>query len=68
MRRYTHFPVRIQFRRYRRERYARLKDIARSRCIALNLCRCKNKDITDECCHPLPTQQIPTMKQTELFQ
>jgi len=52
---------------YRRDRYARLKDIARSRRIAINLCRCKNKDITDECCHPLPTQQIPTMKQTELF-
>lgn len=53
---------------YRRERYVCLKEIANSHRIALNLCRCKNKDVTDKCCHPLPPQQISTMKQTELFQ
>jgi DNA repair photolyase len=37
---------------YRREKYDELKRIAAEYGISLNLCRCKNADITAECCHP----------------
>lgn len=37
---------------YRRQKYALLKEIAQANDITLNLCHCKNKDLTKECCHP----------------
>ncbi|MBN1903207.1 radical SAM protein [Candidatus Sumerlaeota bacterium] len=37
---------------YRRRKYALLKEIAQANDITLHLCRCKNKDLTSECCHP----------------
>lgn len=52
---------------YRKESYARLKEIARSHRIVLNLCRCKNKDVTDEFCHPTLPQKVMMNEQTELF-
>ncbi len=52
---------------YRRTRYKRLKEIAASHRISLNLCRCKNKDITDECCHPEPPETDTATAQMNLF-
>jgi len=37
---------------YRREKYKLLKEIAASHGVTINLCGCKNKDLTTECCHP----------------
>jgi len=37
---------------YRKTKLSAIKKIAGDYGIVLNLCRCKNKDITSECCHP----------------
>ena len=39
---------------YRRERYALLKDVAAAHGLRVRLCRCKNPELTNECCNPLP--------------
>ena len=52
---------------YRREKYALLKDIAASHGITLNLCRCKNKDLTKECCHP-EAPQVPRKDQLSFLE
>lgn len=38
---------------YRKNRLATIKNIAGEFGIDIHLCRCKNKDITNECCHPV---------------
>ena len=52
---------------YRKEKYALLKDIAASHGISLNLCRCKNKDLTKECCHP-EAPAIPSQNQLSFLE
>jgi DNA repair photolyase len=39
---------------YRRRKYADLTTLAAGHNIRLRLCACKNKDLTSDCCHPLP--------------
>ena len=39
---------------YRRERYATLKTMAEAHGVRVRLCRCKNPELTKECCHPQP--------------
>jgi DNA repair photolyase len=39
---------------YRRKKYALLQDTGTAHGIDVHLCHCKNSDITDDCCHPLP--------------
>ncbi|MCD6385707.1 radical SAM protein [Candidatus Sumerlaeota bacterium] len=48
---------------YRRERYQTLKKIAGSYGVRIKLCRCKNRDLTDECCHPVPPGEQGNMQQ-----
>jgi len=58
--------IRVPALEYRRKKYDELKNIATEYCISLSLCRCKNPDVTTECCHPQPpTSSI--MEQTTLF-
>jgi len=53
---------------YRREKYEQLKMIAAEYGISVDLCQCKNKDITTECCHPqLPDPDSPQDSQIMLF-
>ncbi|MCX7013412.1 MAG: radical SAM protein [Candidatus Sumerlaeota bacterium] len=40
---------------YRRRKYADLKTLGDAHGIQIHLCRCKNADVTEECCHPRPT-------------
>ncbi len=46
--------IRIPGTAYRQQKLERLKQIAASHGIQLQLCGCKNPDITTDCCHPLP--------------
>jgi len=39
---------------YRRSKYADLNVLAAGHRIRMKFCGCKNKDITNDCCHPLP--------------
>lgn len=39
---------------YRREGYKRIKKIAEGYGVRIKLCGCKNKDLTSECCLPIP--------------
>ncbi len=52
---------------YRRKRYEFLKKIAVSKSITVKQCSCKNKDLTDDCCHPLPTLKIPATIQNRFL-
>lgn len=52
---------------YRREKFEQLKMTAGEYGISLNLCRCKNGDITAECCHPQLPHYEPQSAQTTLF-
>ncbi len=44
--------IRVARPDYREERFVALKSMALSHGIELRLCRCKNPDLTRECCHP----------------
>lgn len=44
--------IRVAETAYRRERYERMSALAVDNGLALRLCRCKNPDVTDMCCHP----------------
>ncbi len=46
--------IRIPGAAYRQQKFARLQEIAARHGIRLQLCSCKNPDITTDCCHPLP--------------
>jgi len=39
---------------YRRSKYVDLRVLAAGHGVRIKLCGCKNKDITTDCCHPLP--------------
>jgi DNA repair photolyase len=57
--------IRIATSTYRRKKYGQLKRIAAEHGIHLTLCRCKNPDLTDECCHPHPpTRQFSPTQET----
>jgi DNA repair photolyase len=58
--------IRVPALEYRRKKYDELKSIATEYGISLSLCRCKNPDVTTECCHPQPSASS-TMEQTTLF-
>ncbi len=58
--------IRVPALEYRRKKYDELKSIATEYGISLSLCRCKNPDVTTECCHPQPPTSS-TMEQTTLF-
>jgi len=51
---------------YRREKYRRLAEIAARSGLQLGLCRCKNPDLTNECCHPQPPK-TPGSGRQQLF-
>ena len=46
--------VRIPRRAYRARKYESLRQTAAGYGIRLNLCACKNPDLTNDCCHPAP--------------
>lgn len=60
--------VRIPRRAYRARRYAWLKEAATEHGIRLNLCGCKNPDLTDDCCHPAPPIVDGRREQSTLFE
>jgi len=60
-------PVRLPRATYRRKSYARLKRIADRFGITVELCGCKNPDITSECCHPGPPESDVSQTQLQLF-
>jgi hypothetical protein len=37
---------------YRREKYREIEEIGKACGLAVGFCRCKNPDVTDQCCHP----------------
>lgn len=51
---------------YRQKKYAELRALAAARGLGLRLCRCKNPDVTTQCCHPLPAEE-PAMVQGALL-
>ena len=51
---------------YRRKRFRDLKALVAAHDIRLHLCGCKNKDLTDDCCHPQPQQPRSDGEQTAL--
>lgn len=59
--------IRIVAAEYRRKKYDRLRDISTEYGITLHLCRCKNPDVTDECCHPSPPTGHEQTVQYTLF-
>ena len=49
--------IRLPEMEYRKSRFQQFRHIADQYGLALGLCRCKNPDVTDQCCHPqLPLQ------------
>jgi DNA repair photolyase len=44
--------IRIPSAEYRSDRYELLKDLCANRGITVQLCACKNPDLTQQCCHP----------------
>jgi len=46
--------VTVPSRTYRKRHYEQLRQTAASHGIQLNLCACKNPDLTSDCCHPAP--------------
>jgi DNA repair photolyase len=52
---------------YRRTKYNELRSIAARAGIQLRLCRCKNPDLTDECCHPKPATARRRSRQLTLL-
>lgn len=59
--------IRIPEAGYRRDSYQRLKTIAEEHGVSLVLCRCKNPDITTECCHPQISSHGVFSSQMTLF-
>ncbi len=59
--------IRIADPAYRQKRFSLLKDIASSHGINMRFCRCKNPDVTTDCCHPLPRSNSHSPRQTTLF-
>jgi len=55
--------IRIVASAYRQAKYDQLRRIAADHGIKLVLCKCKNPDLTDECCHPQPPR---TTENTQL--
>jgi len=43
---------------YRRERFARTHELARAAGLTLTLCRCKNPELTTDCCHANATDHF----------
>lgn len=60
--------IRIASSNYRKRSFNALREIATSYGVALRFCRCKNPDITTECCHPLPSKINTPQKQATLFE
>lgn len=60
--------IKIASSDYRRRSFAALREIASAYGVALRFCKCKNPDITTECCHPLPSKINTTPKQATLFE
>ncbi|MCX7766951.1 MAG: radical SAM protein [Candidatus Sumerlaeia bacterium] len=52
---------------YRRERYVTIKKIAETKNIGIKLCSCKNKDLTTDCCLPLPPADLTLMRQPKFL-
>lgn len=55
---------------YRRTKYAELQAIGQRHGVCLGLCACKNPDVADACCHPVPLQaktEAPRHAQGNLF-
>jgi len=59
--------IRIASCDYRKSSFFALHKVASTYGIALLFCRCKNPDLTSECCHPLPTKKNKTSVQATLF-
>lgn len=60
--------IRVPDSEYRRAKYAELQKIGAEHGIALGLCKCKNPDVANACCHPLPRaggDGIPRPRHTE---
>lgn len=51
--------IRIPSAGYRRHKHVELKQIAKQNGIDLRLCRCKNPDVTTDCCHPKFQEEQP---------
>jgi DNA repair photolyase len=52
---------------YRRERYALLRDMAGAHGLRVRLCRCKNPELTTDCCNPLPKMHPQKASQEDLL-
>ena len=59
--------VRVPATGYRLRRYDLLKKIAAEHDISLGLCKCKNPDVTADCCHPQPPLTGSHVAQGTLF-
>ena len=59
--------IRIVAADYRRKKYDQLRVISAAYGITLHLCRCKNPDVTVECCHPSPPIGHEQAAQLTLF-
>ena len=60
--------VRIPQRAYRALKYKQLRQTAAGCGIRLNLCACKNPDLTNDCCHPAPPTVDGCETQPTLFE
>ncbi|MFC1601573.1 radical SAM protein [Candidatus Sumerlaeota bacterium] len=52
---------------YRQRRLAEPRELARGHEVNVHLCGCKNKDITSDCCHPLPDRNQASARQLSFF-
>lgn len=62
--------IQIPATEYRRAKYAELQAIGRRHGVTLGLCACKNPDVAEACCHPLPDKkktEAPRHAQRTLF-
>ncbi len=48
--------IRVPHSEYRRQKYRELQEIGVAHGITLGLCSCKNPDVAEACCHPLPQE------------
>ncbi|MEW6359624.1 MAG: radical SAM protein [Planctomycetota bacterium] len=58
--------VRVPAQEHRRERFKAIASLARGHGVQIALCKCKNPDLTDACCHPIPDSGYPS-DQKRLF-
>ncbi len=59
--------IRIPDAEYKRQRFARLRQIAAEHDIALRLCRCKNPNVTSDLCHAQPPPALSKGAQQALL-